>query len=433
MKQEEDLESTLLPKYSAVVIDEAHTLEDNAAEYLGLRINSAATFNFLNRLFNPESGRGLLLKSGTEALALRTMISEIKDQAGMFFRMYEEFLLEQDDSIRRVRQAGIAPDVLSSPMNKLGHELREYIKLLDNDDLKTELEAQPGRCDGIADSICHFVNMNCPEHVYWVEEERNSITLNAAPLNVNLMLNALLFTKQFPVILTSATLTVRHRLDYFRNRVGFSHGAELVLDSPFKPDQVRLYLPKNMPEPNHADYHDALTEHIKKMVSLTQGKAFVLFTSYRTLRYCADELEDFFDRNDINLLIQGESLNRTTLLREFKEDITSVLFGTDSFWTGVDVPGESLSNVIITKLPFAVPTHPLIQARSEQIEESGKSSFMEYSLPEAVLKFRQGIGRLIRSRSDRGIIAILDRRAVSKRYGQFFLDSIPNYPVRYID
>jgi ATP-dependent DNA helicase DinG len=428
MKQEEDLEITLLPMYSAVVIDEAHTLERNAAEYLGLRVNSGATMKTMNRLFNPETGKGLLLKAGEDALELRSMVAETKEQSLKFFHYYEKYLAEESDSVRRVKHPNVAPDLLSQPMNKLGRQLRNYIKIQDDDDFKLELDAQAKRCDAIADGVNCFVSMSCPEHVYWAEEEHNGLTLNAAPLNVNMLLNELLFAKDFPVIVTSATLTVHHKLDYYRQRTGYGNGAELVLGSPFSDEQGILYLPgSDMPEPNHPDYNDGLVESIRKLVAITHGKAFVLFTSYSALRYCAEELEPFFRKSGINLLVQGEQLTRSRMLEEFKDDVDSVLFGTDSFWTGVDVPGEALSNVIVTKFPFAVPTHPLIQARCEQIEAGGRNPFMEYSLPEAVLKFRQGVGRLIRSRKDHGIIAILDRRVTSKRYGSLFINSIPNY------
>lgn len=429
MKQEDDLDITLLPTYSAVVIDEAHTLEKNAAEYLGLRVNSSATMKMMNRLFNSESGKGLLLKSGEEALELRALVAATKENSLQFFHYYEKYLEEKSDSVRRIMHPNVAPNLLSQPMNKLARQLRNYMKIQEDEDFKLELDAQAKRCEAIADGVNCFVSMSCPEHVYWAEEERRGLTLNAAPLNVNMLLNELLFSKPFPVVLTSATLTVYHQLDYYRQRTGYSHGAELVLGTPFSTEQGVLYLPGNdMPEPNHPDYNAGLVESIRKLVSITQGKAFVLFTSYNTMRYCAEKLEPFFRRNGINLLVQGELLTRSRMLKEFKDDINSVLFGTDSFWTGVDVPGEALSNVIVTKFPFAVPSHPLIQARCEQLEAAGHSSFMDYSLPEAVLKFRQGVGRLIRSRSDHGIIAILDRRVVSKRYGSLFINSIPNYP-----
>jgi ATP-dependent DNA helicase DinG len=187
-----------------------------------------------------------------------------------------------------------------------------------------------------------------------------------------------------------------------------------------------------MPLPDEDAYLDSLVEHIRTCIELTHGKAFVLFTSYQNLRYCAERLTDFCRKKGIRILVQGDGMNRSRMLDQFRADVDSVIFGTTSFWTGVDVPGEALSNVIITKLPFSVPSHPLIEGRIEKIKESGENPFMAYNLPEAILKFKQGCGRLIRNRTDSGIIAILDRRLVAKRYGNYFLESIPDCPREYL-
>ncbi|MCP3968007.1 MAG: DEAD/DEAH box helicase [Lentisphaerae bacterium] len=432
MKSIEEAEQSLLPEYNAVVIDEAHTLENNAAEYLGLRLSSAGMISFLNRLFNPDNAKGLLMRGGEDALELRRMLAELKDQVKRFFSQFEQFLLEQQESVKRVCQPGAFPDILSNKLESLRVTLSDYSKMQDDKDFRAELDSQIQKCYGFITGITNFIQMSFTDFVYWIEEDRSGIVLRAAPLNVPEILTEIMFKPSFPVVLTSATLTVRKSFDYFRSRVGFMNGAELRLDSPFDSNQVRVFLPQSMPEPNHETYSTALLEQIPRFVSITQGKAFVLFTSYQLLRRCADNLRHFFEDNDISLLIQGEELNRSAMLKEFKRDVNSVIFGTDSFWTGVDVPGEALSNVIVTKFPFAVPSHPLIEARSERIESNGGSSFMHYSLPEAVLKFRQGIGRLIRSKNDNGIIVILDRRAVSKRYGKMFIDSLPPYPVQFI-
>ena len=431
IKYIEGQEQTLLPEYSAVVIDEAHTLENNAAEYLGLRINAAGVVSFLNRLFNPDNARGLLMRGGEDAFQLREVIAKLKEEVVSFFSGFEQFLLEQNDSIRRVREAGMFSNPLSEKLMALGEKLRDYTKAQEDKDFKTELDSQMMKCDAYAAGIADFINMSFVDSVYWVEEDRAGITIQAAPLNIPELLQETLFKKSFPVVLTSATLTVNKDFEYYRSRTGFFDGPELRLDSPFNPNQVRVYLPREMPEPNHKDYAAALVEQIPRFISITQGKAFVLFTSYQMLRFCADNLRDFFEANNINLLIQGEELNRSAMLKVFKKDINSVIFGTDSFWTGVDVPGEALSHVIVTKFPFAVPTHPLIEARGERLTQEKRNSFMHYSLPEAVLKFRQGAGRLIRSKDDNGIITILDKRVSSKRYGRYFIDSLPPYPVKY--
>jgi ATP-dependent DNA helicase DinG len=199
----------------------------------------------------------------------------------------------------------------------------------------------------------------------------------------------------------------------------------MLLDSPFDPLRVEFLIPADMPENPGDEHFRMMLLYIKNLIRRTQGKAFVLFTSYSLLKQTAEALQDFFDEENITLLVQGGDRGRSMLLEEFKNDINSVLFGTDSFWTGVDVPGEALSNVIITKLPFAVPTHPLIASRCEEITKNGGNSFKDYSIPDAVLRFRQGIGRLIRSKTDKGIISVLDKRIISKYYGRNFLNSIP--------
>ncbi|MDD5697620.1 MAG: helicase C-terminal domain-containing protein [Victivallaceae bacterium] len=424
-------DQTLLPEYSAAVIDEAHTLENNAAEYLGLRINAGGVTGFLNRLFNADHAKGLLLRGGEEALQLRELVAGLKEDVVRFFSQFEQCLLEHGDSVCRLRQPGRFPNSLSGKLAALQDALGDYLKLQDDQDYRAELESQLQKCAAYAAGIADFIDMSFPDSVYWLEDDRGGVTLQAAPLNTARLLQETLFKQPFPVILTSATLTVNKSFAYYCDRVGFMNGPELRLDSPFDVNRVRVYLPRTMPDPSCEDYAAALVEQIPRFIALTQGKAFVLFTSYQMLRYCADKLRGFFESGGINLLIQGEVLNRSAMLREFKKDINSVIFGTDSFWTGVDVPGEALSNVIVTKFPFAVPSHPLIEARGERLEAEKRNSFMHYLLPEAVLKFRQGVGRLIRSRTDTGIIVILDRRVTSKRYGRFFIDSLPDYPVEY--
>ncbi|MFA6292898.1 MAG: helicase C-terminal domain-containing protein, partial [Victivallales bacterium] len=436
IKSSENLEMSLLPAYGAIILDEAHTLEDSAAQHLGLHVSSTGLRLCLKRLYDPQKAKGLLMRSGEHPLQLRSEVAELAEAADMFFNRVREFSYDFPDSIIRLRKPDFVTDILSEKIGRFQHMLDEYVKELEDkedDDLKQELSSMLQRCEYYRLAISDFVAMRMEDHVYWIERSsRNdmSIQFYAAPLNVNDVLRELLFKKDNPVIVTSATLSVAGNLDYYSRRIGFTNGGELILDTPFDFErQVKIYIPRQMPLPDDEGYLNAACDEIENYIRLTHGKAFVLFTSYDTMKKTGEKLRFFFENIGVTLLIQGEGKSRTAMLNEFKQNIDSVIFGVSSFWMGVDVPGEALSNVIITKLPFAVPSHPLVQARTEKIEREGGRSFMDYQLPEAVLRFRQGVGRLIRKKTDTGIIVILDRRVIAKRYGKLFLDSIPRCPV----
>lgn len=435
----EQQEASPLPNYGAVVFDEAHTLEDSAASHLGLSLRSGALRYFLNRLYNPATGKGLLLRAGEASLQLRATIAKVQDAATEYFLQFQEAVRDRKDSVLRIVKPGRFSDNLSAQLGEVAKMLREYIAEQTDADFRTELQSMHERCLCFQEEIAGFTEMAWNEHVYWAEGKLSSVSrtqmieLDAAPLNVAALLHNILFNGKKSVILTSATLAVNGSLDYFFNRVGFGNGEGIVLDSPFDyAKQVKLYLPRSMPMPTDEEYYGAVCDEIIRFLKFTNGRAFVLFTSYGMLRTCAEELKDEIRDLGLNLLVHGGELSRSAMLEQFKtSSVPSVLFGAASFWTGVDVPGDALSNVMITKLPFAVPSHPLIEARLERIRLSGGEPFRDYSIPDAVLKFRQGVGRLIRSKTDTGIVVVLDRRIVTKSYGSRFLDSIPPCPVEY--
>jgi ATP-dependent DNA helicase DinG len=245
------------------------------------------------------------------------------------------------------------------------------------------------------------------------------------------LLGRLLFREGGTAVMTSATLSVgSEELGYFRGRVGAEEVTSLQLGSPFDYSrQMTVKLVRKMPEPKDAAYEEALAKWIAHFTEESAARAFVLFTSHRTMQSVAARMQGHFHEKGWNLIVQGGGLSRSRMLEAFREDGESVLFGTDSFWTGVDLPGDALSSVIITRLPFVTPDHPLTEAKLEQIEAEGGDPFQSYSLPEAILKLRQGVGRLIRSSHDRGSIVILDSRILSRPYGKSFMKALPECPV----
>ncbi|MCQ2379310.1 MAG: DEAD/DEAH box helicase [Victivallaceae bacterium] len=423
--EDETGESAMLPNYGALMIDEAHTLESDAATKLGLALSRGGTLHVLNRLFNPDTGRGTLVAAGAEFAEMRGMVSTLRDEVRIFFGSYEEIVLRHGGRACVIPASEEPEDMLSDPLSALLARLGETISSMENNSLRSELEMSISRLGAVLDGIDAFRRKSLSDAVYYAEMRESDIALYGTPLNIPDLLSELLFRRGIPTMLCSATLTVHGHFDHFIDRTGFVGGKSLRLESPFDPRNAKFRVVVNMPEPNSQFFQETLIRILPGLIADTDGRSFVLFTSYSHMRTCAEALRGEFSRRGWRLLVQGEGMQKNFMLHEFKKDTKSVLFGTDSFWTGVDVPGEALSQVIITKLPFQVPDHPLIKARGDRLEQAGRSPFSEYSLPEAVLKFRQGIGRLIRRTTDKGIITVLDARLVRKRYGSEFYGSVP--------
>jgi len=418
-----------------LVLDEAHTVEQIASRRVGVGVSQYGLRSTIQRLYNARTRKGLFTVM-RDAEGVR-LAANLVDDAEKFFAAVESKCDFKKGREFRVRDADLVSDTITGRMITLQNRIAEVVKRTDDEFLKAELQEYSRRIHEARTGIAAFLEQNRREHVYWVERTGKTaqfLTLNAAPVDIAPVLRQMIFRDNCSCIMTSATLSVgRKDLAYFRQRIGAEEAEPALLGGPFDfQKQMKMFIVKKMPDPRDAQYEEALEHWVAHFVEKTDGRAFVLFTSYRGMQHVAERMEQFFSQKKFNLLVQGGGAPRGKLLDQFKSTPRSVLFGTDSFWMGVDVPGEALSNVIITRLPFAVPDHPLIEAKLELIEERGGDPFTEYSLPEAILKLRQGVGRLIRTRSDRGIIVILDNRIVTRPYGRAFLQALPKCPVEII-
>ena len=391
--------AAILPDYSAVIFDEAHDLEDIATDYFGFHVSNFRLSEFVHDARKLEADVDLVARASE--------------------RFFNGFALLRDGRHPIPKLEGI--EALIGALQ----DARRSIKQLK--DFSGEYEALARRAGELQAELEIFRSGNLENYVSWIERRERGIFLEACPVDVSGMLQEKLFARIPTCVLTSATLTVTDSFAYMRTRLGLSEGRELSLATEFNVrKQALLYIPQAMPDYRHPSFVDTAAEQIRLVLRASQGRAFVLFTSYRQMEALYEILASDLP---YPCMVQGKGGGKSRLLDEFKMTPNAVLFATASFWQGVDVKGEALSAVIIDKLPFQVPSDPLVAARSARIQREGGNPFSEYQVPNAILRLKQGFGRLLRSATDRGILAVLDNRLSTKSYGRLFMDSLPDYEV----
>ncbi|MDG1844016.1 MAG: ATP-dependent DNA helicase [Nitrospinaceae bacterium] len=418
----------VLPRFDAVIFDEAQNIEESATSFLGLKISNSYLYYFLDRLYHSRTRKGLLSRIKHDyVLHLRNQVGVVRKAVETFFtRIVEEY--GKKDRVLRIYKPVSIENAIYFPMKELYESLKNFEGMVQSEEDRIEITAAANRCMEFNNSIPAFLNQDLDGYVYWLEinekKKFSRVVLQGVPINAAEELQEQVFSKIGRVVLTSATLTAHKSFDFIRERIGFDAHEQSILGSPFDyPNQALLYVSADLPEPSETmeKYASAMAKRCGELIEISEGRSFILFTSYALMDQVYDRLQHLSSK--FSFLKQGE-IPTGQMIQRFKKT-SGVIFGTNSFWQGVDIPGDALKSVIITKLPFDVPSEPLTEARIEDLRRRSIDPFSHYQIPRAIIQMRQGFGRLIRKQSDTGVVSILDSRIARRGYGKQFLDSLP--------
>ncbi|MGM0601753.1 MAG: helicase C-terminal domain-containing protein [Bacillota bacterium] len=460
LKQETgSVDRGILPNYNNLIVDEAHNIEEIATDHLGYSVYSALIEKWLNRLSGEKNSLLAVIREDInffgieeEKDQLRNMLDQkiipltqkVRDIYPQYFNLLSELIEDKNEKLtvneklknnskwKEIFESG---ERLSGFIKNISGYLqliydKLYLNLEDNlDENEMKLTSIIARSQDLVNRIDFNLESDDKDYVFWIESGyfrgKSQLVQKSAPIEVGKFLPDLLWKKMNSIIFTSATLTVADSFDHIKNNTGIKDCSELQVDSPFDySSQAELIIPKNHPEPGKSDFLNTVKNNLSKLILKSRGSTLVLFTSYKMLDYCYKNLKEDFNDKGIRILPQSE-LSRKFIIEEFRSSFNTVIFGTSSFWEGVDLPGDLLKYLIMVKLPFPVPGEPLYKAKEKRLREKGQNPFYNLSLPKAVIRFRQGFGRLIRSKNDTGLIILFDRRIMSRKYGRVFLQSLP--------
>lgn len=405
----------VLPPFDVAILDEAHEAVDIARDFLGYRMAPGA-FKRLSRFLEKQKLPGLA--------------TEMNKRGEEFFDDLREYAKSDNYNVRLRKPGVVKYEPLVAALDEVEENLRQHQASAPTEDAKADIEIERNRAKSMKDIIANSMELEDDNTVVFIEQDfrdANKVALKGKPINVAGLLKVALFHSVPSVIMTSATLATDETFDYIEDEIGVQEPSRLIVESPFNHKQALLIVPRKFPDPRDRDFQETLADAIVHVIRQARGRTLCLFTSFRNLNYCYDVAASQIQQ--VALFKQGDK-PRTQLVEDFRREIDSVLFGVSSFWAGVDVPGESLSCVIIDKLPFPSPSDPVLDALNEKLrgESFMNSSFMVHSVPRAIVMFKQGFGRLIRDEDDRGVIVCFDNRLVTKGYGKRFTRSLPRVP-----